>query len=252
MDASPLARLPAELRVEIYELVLELRRPITLSAGREGKLYRNTDDDTEEYIHILGVTETCKAICSEAAKIFYAVNSFTITCSEANDELPMPMMRRFLQSFGKTDVEAMRWIMLHVTCNIRHVWSTSPMASSLKTLFRATASPESRSSTDEPALHELGLSTDCAMSVQLDFTQENTAGDIKYVEPFTTVLDLRNVEASLECLKDDVAKRVESYEKQVEMSGIWRRAVIKQTERLLKEIRRVVDDEQASGTQVRS
>ncbi|KAK4554392.1 hypothetical protein LTR86_008600 [Recurvomyces mirabilis] len=70
MDGSPLGRLPPELRNYIYELVLQVSKPIHV---------RCTDlNNTRGFGASIAFTTTCRAIRSESLGIFYAVNTFTL------------------------------------------------------------------------------------------------------------------------------------------------------------------------------
>ncbi|KAK5713801.1 hypothetical protein LTR17_017485 [Elasticomyces elasticus] len=60
MDASPLQRLPAELRVEIYELVLAQKAPIFVANKEErGRPIRYRSRPSQD---VLAITMTCKAM----------------------------------------------------------------------------------------------------------------------------------------------------------------------------------------------
>lgn len=70
MEASPLGRLPAELRNEIYWLVLEAQDPI--------QIYCVNKDFFQARRVPLAITATCRAIRSESLGIFYASNTFEL------------------------------------------------------------------------------------------------------------------------------------------------------------------------------
>ncbi|KAK5683920.1 hypothetical protein LTS10_003783 [Elasticomyces elasticus] len=77
MDASPLQRLPAELRVEIYELVLVQKAPIFVANKKERG--RQIQYRSRLSRHALAITVTCKAIHRESAQLVFSCNSFSIT-----------------------------------------------------------------------------------------------------------------------------------------------------------------------------
>ncbi|KAK4900094.1 hypothetical protein LTR27_002857 [Elasticomyces elasticus] len=77
MDASPLQRLPAELRVEIYELVLVQKAPIFVANKKERG--REIQYRSRLSQHALAITITCKAIHRESAQLVFSCNSFSIT-----------------------------------------------------------------------------------------------------------------------------------------------------------------------------
>ncbi|KAK5746004.1 hypothetical protein LTR17_001134 [Elasticomyces elasticus] len=82
MDASPLQRLPAELRVEIYELVLVQEAPIFVAnkkeRGRPIQYRSRLSQDT------LAITMTCKAMHRESAQLVFSCNVFSITGPQVN------------------------------------------------------------------------------------------------------------------------------------------------------------------------
>ncbi|KAK5122087.1 hypothetical protein LTR85_004333 [Meristemomyces frigidus] len=72
MEASPLRRLPAELRNRIYELALYERKGITLFAGNEVETLHATAAVP------LALTVTCQEIRRETLSMFYAINKFGV------------------------------------------------------------------------------------------------------------------------------------------------------------------------------
>ncbi|KAI7496518.1 hypothetical protein KC357_g337 [Hortaea werneckii] len=80
MDASPLAKLPAELRNNIYHEVLLQQDTIKLTFkpaknAIESRLLLN---DSGCPRHLLALASTCKPLRSEAHDLFFAINSFEI------------------------------------------------------------------------------------------------------------------------------------------------------------------------------
>ncbi|KAK5115850.1 hypothetical protein LTR85_009444 [Meristemomyces frigidus] len=79
MDHSPLARLPAELRNEIYELALTQAEAVVDIGqrwewrARGGGIYQVTSIG-----EALAITKTCKQIRQESASIFFSTNTFDI------------------------------------------------------------------------------------------------------------------------------------------------------------------------------
>ncbi|KAK3626871.1 hypothetical protein LTR22_022988 [Elasticomyces elasticus] len=77
MDASPLQRLPAELRVEICELVLVQKAPIFVANKKErGRPIQYRSRLSQD---ALAVTITCKAMHRESAQLVFSCNVFSIT-----------------------------------------------------------------------------------------------------------------------------------------------------------------------------
>ena len=78
MENSPLRKLPAELRNQIYELVLTEKYPIVTSKGLD---YRRQITYLGKR-HQMGITRTCKEIHAESANLFHALNTFVLQISQ--------------------------------------------------------------------------------------------------------------------------------------------------------------------------
>ncbi|KAI7327538.1 hypothetical protein KC315_g7053 [Hortaea werneckii] len=91
MENSPFAKLSAELRNQIYHLVLAHSKPIGISSSRNGdKIWSQTARRRK----LLALTRACKAIREESIKIFYAINTFKHL---ARNNVPRP--RQLVQNF---------------------------------------------------------------------------------------------------------------------------------------------------------
>lgn len=124
MDASPLAKLPPELRSIIYELVLY--RPLGFRFERRRKnadiTYCNPPDQRQR--HMLALTEVCKHVRAESTSTFYAINSFIITpwvyrlggqwnifqASKYNRD--MKAYKRWLKKIGHDSAAAIRFFFI--------------------------------------------------------------------------------------------------------------------------------------------
>ncbi|KAI7259288.1 hypothetical protein KC343_g2335 [Hortaea werneckii] len=77
MDNSPLTKLSAELRNEIYHLVLYSPKGFNIiyigNILFDDKVLRNENHQ----VHPLALTATCKALRTETLQLFYALNTFT-------------------------------------------------------------------------------------------------------------------------------------------------------------------------------
>lgn len=89
MDASPLNKLPAELRLEIYALVLE--QPCAIS------LVRSKDENTLVFEQgcgskdqFLAITETCRLVRQESLPVFYHHNDFWFPTLPATTSFDSP------------------------------------------------------------------------------------------------------------------------------------------------------------------
>ncbi|KAM3421991.1 hypothetical protein BST61_g2368 [Cercospora zeina] len=73
MDASPLGGLPAEIRNNIYDLVLLSEDPIQVTCEAAA-----TPGAPRRYKFLPGLLATCKQICSESEQIFFKRNTFNV------------------------------------------------------------------------------------------------------------------------------------------------------------------------------
>ncbi|GAB1741907.1 hypothetical protein NU219Hw_g7313t1 [Hortaea werneckii] len=77
MDNSPFTKLSAELRNEIYHLVLHSPEDFKIvyigNIIFEDKVLRNENHQVQP----LALTATCKALRTETLQLFYAINTFT-------------------------------------------------------------------------------------------------------------------------------------------------------------------------------
>ena len=83
MDASPLGKLPAELRVAIFELVLRHPSGISIEID-QGDLKLNSPSPGS---HLLALPSTCRQARSESHAIFWRDNHFRFTVWAFNDVL---------------------------------------------------------------------------------------------------------------------------------------------------------------------
>lgn len=76
MEASPLARLPAELRNRIYEVILVYDNPTWIAVYlMHARLFRQRSSRPR---HVLALVLTCKQLNAEAGSLHYALNTFTL------------------------------------------------------------------------------------------------------------------------------------------------------------------------------
>ncbi|KAI7539524.1 hypothetical protein KC331_g9706 [Hortaea werneckii] len=73
MESSPIATLSAELRNQIYHLVLTHPEPIIIISSYSGD---EIFSPVARQRKLLALTRTCRTIRKEAIKIFYAINTF--------------------------------------------------------------------------------------------------------------------------------------------------------------------------------
>ncbi|KAI7277425.1 hypothetical protein KC345_g6605 [Hortaea werneckii] len=119
MDASPLAKLPAELRNNIYHEVLLQEDTIKLSFEPAGnnKKPRVLLSGSRQQHQMLALTFTCKPLRRETQDLFFALNSFEISVPEtrAGTGTSSIPIHRFLD--GVTTLSA-RSAIKSVTLNI--------------------------------------------------------------------------------------------------------------------------------------
>ena len=114
MDQSPLARLPPEIRNQIYELALhqpkgcmiEARRS-TSKPGLQFKLaYWSTISDPT------ALTRTCKHIRRECVQMFYVINTFHVFIKDGC--LTSDIGSQFFEGMGEANSAALREFVLNI------------------------------------------------------------------------------------------------------------------------------------------
>lgn len=97
MDSSPFARLPAELRTEIWTYALRASHPLEIE---ENSLHPDSSDK-----RLLALTETCKAIRAETRLLFFLVNTFAFENILNNTDVSFD---NFTSSIGADAVHSLR------------------------------------------------------------------------------------------------------------------------------------------------
>ena len=74
MDDSPLARLPRELRNQIYHAVLVRETPVRVDSPLNSPRLRHENHP----VSLAALLQTCRQVRSEAAAMFYGLNTFVV------------------------------------------------------------------------------------------------------------------------------------------------------------------------------
>lgn len=112
MDDSPFAKLPPELRDQIYDSTLRFPDDVVLSElRREGGsgLYREMNAKVS-----LDLLLTCRQIGEEATKRLYAANTFAVVQNKVDASCD-EVLSKFIQRIGKTNAESMQSIRVSYT-----------------------------------------------------------------------------------------------------------------------------------------
>ncbi|KAK4546324.1 hypothetical protein LTR36_002001 [Oleoguttula mirabilis] len=125
MDASPLGRLPPELRHIVFNLVLLTPKLIDVGMttpiyGLSGPFFGSGMPPAQD---VLALTATCKQMRSEIIPVFYSANEFVInvsalaeeTCENAIMEMVKSqalLLRGWLQSLGQ-NASCLRKVIIH-------------------------------------------------------------------------------------------------------------------------------------------
>ncbi|KAK3679984.1 hypothetical protein LTR78_000361 [Recurvomyces mirabilis] len=121
MERSPLAKLPLELRLNIYEAVLHEPKPFRLSRDTTSKSRKRSKDFRQEhknYGKLVAMTETCKQIREEAMPAFF----FASTPFSSNLEcgiiyaMELTALKRWLKMIGPRNAAAIRFLGVESWC----------------------------------------------------------------------------------------------------------------------------------------
>ncbi|KAK4554393.1 hypothetical protein LTR86_008601 [Recurvomyces mirabilis] len=122
MENSPLSRLPAELRSQIYELALTVAQPIEIKLQHDTKTVKAAGVP-------LALTSTCRSIRKETLKLFYSINKFVLRtnylyllCHGHDDHTDASMAPFFewIDIIGSDKLELMRDLTLDLDCTEIH------------------------------------------------------------------------------------------------------------------------------------
>ncbi|KAK3649202.1 hypothetical protein LTR56_007042 [Elasticomyces elasticus] len=116
--ASPLLRLPGELRTEIYKLVVDVEGTILISHRKADQKLFGVVLDFEPLSHSLALLQTCKQIHAEASPMFYSLNTFEIKARNNaggahlrnGADLALSTIPMFLAQIGSINAAALRHI----------------------------------------------------------------------------------------------------------------------------------------------
>lgn len=125
MDQSPLARLRPELRVQIYEYVLQTDGPILIrpmaAMGPQTtrctwalrfRVISNTSRDNKVPAHILALTNACRQICLEARQVFYATNDWyfqnTLAIHHEDPTIQSTLLSSWMRNLGGAQERSFR------------------------------------------------------------------------------------------------------------------------------------------------
>ncbi|KAK5683939.1 hypothetical protein LTS10_003802 [Elasticomyces elasticus] len=119
MEDSPLWKLPVELRLNIYELVLHTTTISVCQDRRPSRVFAFiVDPDCQDYTLPAGggslqLLRVCKQINSEAGPLFYACNQFQVVGGNPNSDLNygpemiLSTLHAFVAKIGPTNTKAL-------------------------------------------------------------------------------------------------------------------------------------------------
>jgi len=84
MDASPLSRLPAELRNEIFELAYTSEQPLLVIYNHNNATVRLSPTSLNCYCRLLALRQTCKQIRQETRALVWARNTIVLYAEEGH------------------------------------------------------------------------------------------------------------------------------------------------------------------------
>lgn len=107
MDIGPFEKLPVELRLHIWEYVLQHAKPITLTilSSTHGISHLNFSDSPTP-LRTLALTKVCRGLRKECLNLFYALNTFKILGSTSRN--PITILETFRSAIGDEACSAIR------------------------------------------------------------------------------------------------------------------------------------------------
>ena len=199
MESSLFKKTAPEIRNRIYELALAQPKSVHLIYSEKRGWQRALGDGTQ--LHILALTQVCKAVRSECTQLFYAVNSLTIRTGSV---VYVPeLLDGFRSRIGTLNGQALRDIIVELP---RFVWRGG--------IWHGGPGPrdiQRRLTTLINVLQEDSVVYDaCAFGARYSFEihqQRRGGGYIREVVHGT--LDVRNLVTSWQRILEDLHGRIE-------------------------------------------
>ena len=170
MENSPFGKLPAEVRNQIYDLVLICDHPIEVTI-KNSHHRKHADDNPKQFDderkpagYPTGIRTTCKQILLESAKMFYAANTFVMACTDVT--MLAKDLDRIHDALKVLDVTSLNPIIIDLGNKSRHSgqdW-TVPHASDLE--FSVFEAVETLSSLSHTCKYSIRLSLDRTMMIR--------------------------------------------------------------------------------------
>lgn len=123
MDASPLARLPPELRNRIYERAVALSEPITTLWWPDTEKFSAVRRSRPTRRYPFALAQTCNAIRSETLKLTYNLNDVELRVLDADDAGYEHAVRTFLSAIGPENEAVLRSVTIYIGAWHRRVTS---------------------------------------------------------------------------------------------------------------------------------
>ena len=120
MNASPLTRLPPELRNRIYELALTSEQPLRVLGSKHAANRDLCISLHQEQHNVVALMMTCNAIRSESAQLCCALNTFELTTSEQTVNLNL---HDFAKAIGEANSRALRSLVLNIGESYGRSWN---------------------------------------------------------------------------------------------------------------------------------
>ncbi|KAI7240917.1 hypothetical protein KC343_g4442 [Hortaea werneckii] len=146
MENSPIATLSAELRNQIYHLVLTHPEPIVITSSMSGgKVWSRVARRRK----LLALTRTCRTIREESIKIFYAINTFKHLASDYGPR-PSQVVQKFDAQIGRElaavicKVVVMPQVIRMTTSSSDYLGGDSDVVSTAKELVYLASMDDSR------------------------------------------------------------------------------------------------------------
>ena len=201
MQTSLLLRLPAELRLSIYEYVLVQEKPITITS--HCKLGGRSNTYTS-------LSRTCKQTHLECGQILYAANTFHIKSNDKKDVADL--LQQWLTAIGPCNARALRSLVVDVV---------GPPGKFGNDEFRKTA---------KTTLHEAGMLErlkmiahgieECRITVTLSYLSKILSWK-DTSQKYVVELDLRDLRVSAMEAKMELDRLMKGCEDRDEYIKLW-------------------------------
>lgn len=199
MDDSPFSKIPAELRVQIFEHVLVQNDPISI-ASLDDYRERHRGNKSSSGSLPAPLLVVCRAFRSECTPIFYSSNRFLIKLERTREDT-LDVLHRWRNSIGPKKFGMVRYLEWQLTCATIGSEETPPSVfDDMSTIAVLRSLSLQAASINDQCLTRIRLRLVCF--------PEAATSNVPFEPSIGIVIDARNVQACLMTQLEDIVDKM--------------------------------------------